>query len=111
MPLVVHLCTLRFAWLQVTELYRRRIPPDSVVLDLMSSWVSHLPEEVRYRRVIGHGMNAQEVRGCFSSAGSVAIDTAGCNARGPAALAWAIASAVTLATTVGCFCSRLRMSG
>ncbi len=47
---------------QVTELYRRRIPEDSVVLDLMSSWVSHLPDGVRYRRVIGHGMNAQEVR-------------------------------------------------
>jgi hypothetical protein len=28
----------------------------------MSSWVSHLPDDVKYARVIGHGMNAQEVR-------------------------------------------------
>jgi len=27
----------------------------------MSSWVSHLPEEVRYEEVIGHGLNAQEL--------------------------------------------------
>jgi len=32
-----------------------------VVLDLMSSWVSHLPEEVRYEQVIGHGLNAEEL--------------------------------------------------
>lgn len=27
----------------------------------MSSWVSHLPPEVRFRRVVGHGLNAQEL--------------------------------------------------
>ncbi|PKI79127.1 hypothetical protein CRG98_000419 [Punica granatum] len=27
----------------------------------MSSWVSHLPPDVKYRRVVGHGMNAQEL--------------------------------------------------
>jgi hypothetical protein len=32
-----------------------------VVLDLCSSWVSHLPPEVEYSKVIGHGMNAAEV--------------------------------------------------
>ena len=47
---------------RLTALYRARIPPDSVVLDLMSSWVSHLPEEVTYREVIGHGLNAEELR-------------------------------------------------
>jgi len=31
----------------------------AAVLDLMSSWVSHLPPEKRYSRVMGHGMNAQ----------------------------------------------------
>lgn len=31
------------------------------VLDLMSSWVSHLPADVRYNRVVGHGMNAAEL--------------------------------------------------
>jgi hypothetical protein len=27
----------------------------------MSSWVSHLPGEVAYAEVIGHGMNAAEL--------------------------------------------------
>lgn len=47
--------------LQVTDLYRQKIPDGAVVLDLMSSWVSHFPEEAQYGRVIGHGMNAKEV--------------------------------------------------
>eukprot|EP00775_Hariotina_reticulata_P013533 gene13533-13659_t len=46
---------------QVTQLYRERIKPGGVVLDLMSSWVSHLPPEVKYEKVIGHGMNASEL--------------------------------------------------
>jgi len=31
---------------QLTELYRKQIPAGGAVLDLMSSWVSHLPPEV-----------------------------------------------------------------
>lgn len=31
------------------------------MLDLMSSWVSHLPPEVTYTKVVGHGMNAAEL--------------------------------------------------
>jgi SAM-dependent methyltransferase len=46
---------------RLTALYRERIPPGAVVLDLMSSWVSHLPEEVAYGEVIGHGLNAREL--------------------------------------------------
>jgi SAM-dependent methyltransferase len=46
---------------RLTALYRERIPPCAVVLDLMSSWVSHLPEEVTYEQVIGHGLNAEEL--------------------------------------------------
>jgi len=46
---------------RLTALYRQRIPPCAVVLDLMGSWVSHLPEEVRYQQVIGHGLNDQEL--------------------------------------------------
>lgn len=46
---------------RLTALYRERIPPCAVVLDLMSSWVSHLPEGVTYQEVIGHGLNAQEL--------------------------------------------------
>ena len=46
----------------VTQLYREYFPPDSGLLDLMSSWVSHLPPEVPYRCVVGLGMNAAELR-------------------------------------------------
>lgn len=46
---------------RLTALYRERIPPCAVVLDLMSSWVSHLPEEVSYQEVIGHGLNEREL--------------------------------------------------
>ena len=45
----------------VTGLYRDLFPAGGTVLDLMSSWVSHLPEEVSYAEVIGHGMNAAEL--------------------------------------------------
>ena len=46
----------------VTQLYREFFPPGGAVLDLMSSWISHLPEEVRYARVVGLGMNEVELR-------------------------------------------------
>ncbi|KAG6581065.1 hypothetical protein SDJN03_21067, partial [Cucurbita argyrosperma subsp. sororia] len=45
----------------LTNLYRERLRPGIKVLDLMSSWVSHLPKEVEYKRVVGHGLNAQEL--------------------------------------------------
>jgi SAM-dependent methyltransferase len=45
-----------------TELYRRLLPPSGAILDLMSSWVSHLPPERRYERVVGLGMNEAELR-------------------------------------------------
>jgi len=46
---------------RLTQLYRERIPPCAVVLDLMSSWVSHLPEDVSYQSVLGHGLNQEEL--------------------------------------------------
>jgi SAM-dependent methyltransferase len=46
----------------VTQLYRELFPAGGEILDLMSSWVSHLPPEVEYRRVIGLGMNEVELR-------------------------------------------------
>ena len=46
----------------VTQLYRELFPPGGVVLDLMSSWISHLPPEVEYNRVVGLGMNETELR-------------------------------------------------
>lgn len=45
----------------LTAFYRRALPPGGVLLDLMSSWVSHLPDDVAYDQVIGHGMNAGEL--------------------------------------------------
>jgi len=45
----------------LTKLYREKLPAGARVLDLMSSWVSHLPEDVRYGEVTGHGMNAEEL--------------------------------------------------
>ncbi len=45
----------------VTALYRELLPPEGDIIDLMSSWVSHLPPEARYRSVTGHGMNRAEL--------------------------------------------------
>lgn len=45
----------------LTAFYRTFIPEDASVLDLMSSWVSHLPPESRYRHVAGLGMNEAEL--------------------------------------------------
>ncbi|XP_031093973.1 uncharacterized protein LOC115998530 [Ipomoea triloba] len=45
----------------LTNLYRQRLRAEWEILDLMSSWVSHLPQEVKYKRVVGHGLNAQEL--------------------------------------------------
>jgi hypothetical protein len=46
----------------VTQLYRELFPAGGAILDLMSSWISHLPEEVCYRRVVGLGMNEEELK-------------------------------------------------
>ena len=45
----------------VTRCYRAILPAGGALLDLMSSWVSHLPEDVAHASVIGHGMNAAEL--------------------------------------------------
>ena len=47
----------------VTQVYREVLPAGGSVLDLMSSWVSHLPPEVAYSRVVGLGMNRAELAG------------------------------------------------
>jgi len=46
---------------RLTDLYRERLSPGDDVLDLMSSWVSHLPPEMELDDVVGHGMNADEL--------------------------------------------------
>lgn len=41
--------------------YAQTLPRDGVLLDLMSSWVSHVPADFPVRELIGHGMNAVEL--------------------------------------------------
>jgi len=57
--LVAHIDDATIAAL--TAFYRERIPAGAHVLDLMSSWVSHLPPHVEYARVAGLGMNGEEL--------------------------------------------------
>ena len=45
----------------LTAFYDAMLPTDGRLLDLMSSWVSHLPPEMHFDEVIGHGMNAAEL--------------------------------------------------
>jgi SAM-dependent methyltransferase len=57
--LVVHVDPPTLAAL--TDAYRELLPAGARVLDLMSSWVSHLPPETEYREVVGLGLNAEEL--------------------------------------------------
>jgi SAM-dependent methyltransferase len=45
----------------LTDFYRGALPAGGALLDLMSSWVSHLPPEIDYPEVIGQGMNPEEL--------------------------------------------------
>ena len=46
---------------RLTSLYSEYLLNHHIILDLMSSWVSHLPSQIRYKKVIGHGMNEAEL--------------------------------------------------
>lgn len=46
---------------QLTDLYRDRLKPNTRILDMMSSWVSHLPAEIEFDHIEGHGLNAEEL--------------------------------------------------
>jgi SAM-dependent methyltransferase len=46
---------------QLTDLYSQRLQPKTRILDLMSSWVSHLPTDIDFAHVEGHGLNAEEL--------------------------------------------------
>lgn len=46
---------------QLTDLYRDRLKPGMRVFDMMSSWVSHLPDDIEFEHVEGHGMNKEEL--------------------------------------------------
>lgn len=45
----------------VTSLYAELLPLGGVILDMMSSWVSHLPPDTAFAAVIGHGLNQREL--------------------------------------------------
>ncbi len=45
----------------VTQTYRDYLPENGAILDLCSSWISHLPEDIAYREVVGLGMNREEL--------------------------------------------------
>ncbi|MGO9601805.1 MAG: methyltransferase domain-containing protein [Candidatus Binataceae bacterium] len=57
--LVVHIDDGAIA--KVGEIYARLLPQGGAILDLMSSWRSHLPSHVRPARVVGLGMNRPEM--------------------------------------------------
>ena len=46
----------------LSELYKDEIENNSIVLDLMSSWDSYLPKNIKYKKVIGHGLNNEELQ-------------------------------------------------
>ncbi len=45
----------------LSSVYKNEIKENSTVLDLMSSWDSYLPYEKKYKKVIGHGLNKEEL--------------------------------------------------
>jgi SAM-dependent methyltransferase len=45
----------------LTACYAELLPPGGAVLDLMSSWVSHLPPGLELAECVGHGMNEAEL--------------------------------------------------
>lgn len=57
--LVVHIDDAAIETL--TALYGELLPTDGTILDLMSSWRSHLPKDVEYDEVVGLGMNDIEM--------------------------------------------------
>ena len=46
---------------RLTNLYSEYLFNHHTILDLMSSWVSHLPTQAKYKKIIGHGMNESEL--------------------------------------------------
>ena len=46
---------------ELTNIYNEEFCSDTTVLDLMSSWDSYLPTKKNYKKVIGHGLNKEEL--------------------------------------------------
>lgn len=59
-PRYVHHLSLSFRD-RLTNLYSKYLFAHHVILDLMSSWVSHLPRDMKFQSVIGHGLNKDEL--------------------------------------------------
>jgi SAM-dependent methyltransferase len=57
--LLVHID--EYAIADVGEIYDRLLPKKSEILDLMSSWRSHLPKTLELKRVVGLGLNRVEM--------------------------------------------------
>ena len=58
--LVVHID--EYAIEAIRRYFSEELPEDGSILDLMSSWRSHMPHEPRGRRTIGLGMNEVEMK-------------------------------------------------
>ncbi len=56
---VVHIDDAAIA--AVKQFFREVLPPDGVILDLLSSWRSHWPEGFAKQRLVGLGLNAEEM--------------------------------------------------
>lgn len=54
--------------------FAQTLPPNGVILDLMSSYASHLPRNVPFEAVIGLGMNAAEMAANPQLTGAVIHD-------------------------------------
>ena len=46
----------------LTFIYKNEIKDFSTIVDLMSSWDSYLPSGKKYKKVIGHGLNKEELK-------------------------------------------------
>ena len=60
-PRFVHHLSVSFRD-RLTNLYSNYLCNHHIILDLMSSWVSHLPSNNKFKKVIGHGMNESELK-------------------------------------------------
>ena len=58
--LVVHIDQEAIA--QIGRIFQELLPANGTLLDLMSSWRSHLPADFAKERIIGLGLNAVEMR-------------------------------------------------
>ena len=46
----------------LSSIYKDEIKDNSTIVDLMSSWDSYLPSGKKYKQVIGHGLNKDELK-------------------------------------------------